>query len=192
MTFGVNAAIIICGLAIVYHGNEVCGAKSKTDRRLSLEKRNTEDPVLCDCVEYSFYHDRKTWDDAQQDCENNGGTLAIVNDQQTHDSIKQYISDNGFTSMVQGRGYWIGLMYLESSDTYKWVNDDVLIRGCDFEPWAPNEPNKKVKNGVTQNRVQMWKMRSFNWDDDFAYKTKSYICMNYVCPADQNCSACVQ
>ncbi|XP_077995011.1 C-type lectin domain family 18 member A-like [Glandiceps talaboti] len=109
---------------------------------------------------------------------------------ETDDGIRSHIANQGLGNGVKGKGFWIGLTY-GTDEKFYWANGDELIEDCSYTNWAPNEPNHKVKNGVTQRCVQLWSNRGFRWDDAFCYKKKSFICMKSVSPVDQGCTAYV-
>ncbi|XP_070537296.1 L-selectin-like [Ptychodera flava] len=179
---------ILLVLCYHLHYQQVAGLTGHDVDISSLVQRNTQDSELCDCVEYTFHHEAKSWDGAQDSCVSQGGMLAVVPDESTHQALLDYITNNGFDSLVN-RGYWIGLHY--DNGNYTWTNDDQLISNCHFETWVPGEPNrKKNRRFGTQECIQMWKSNNYDWDDDFCAKAKQYICMNYMCP--DGCSECVE
>ncbi|XP_077994428.1 collectin-12-like [Glandiceps talaboti] len=126
----------------------------------------------CNCIVYEFFcqqHHGEFQADAKATCEKLGkdmlfgGSLAIVDNEQTSNALFNFIDDGQLYDdwCIQKKGFWIGLKDYgpyEPKDAppqhnFLWSNGYCL----DFEDWAAGEPNdNRKKNNNGQNCVQLW------------------------------------
>ena len=64
---------------------------------------------------YEFYNNRLTWLDARQKCEEKGGYLASITDNEESEALKSFISQNGM---------YIGAIYEPLENEWKWVTQE--------------------------------------------------------------------
>ena len=93
---------------------------------------------------YAFYPTAMTWLNAEKFCNDNGGYLVTITDQQENDFI---INSIGNLSNLKNC-YWIGL--LKDGNTWKWDNGEPFS----FDNWAQDEPNSY--NGKNESYVHLF------------------------------------
>lgn len=120
----------------------------------NIDEYSTENPVCGDCTNeawgehaYAFCEaDILTWHDAQQRCEDLGGELLIIDDEQENDYIMSHQPHVGgeFQNL-----FWIGLSDEESEGDFVWVD------GTDVEwtNWSPGQPDNA---NDAEHCVHMW------------------------------------
>ncbi|XP_077869359.1 perlucin-like [Saccoglossus kowalevskii] len=146
--------------------------------------------VLCNCVDYKIYTKKVRYSTARYNCADDGGVLAYIPDNATHNVINSNIRG---TAAEISKGYWIGLNDIDVKFQYLWETGDKLVKGCDFTNWGRGAPNHKTsKTGAIQSCVQIRPGDGYKWDDDYCHAKKPYVCMFNVCSENQeNCSACM-
>uniref|UniRef100_A0A667WIW3 C-type lectin domain-containing protein n=1 Tax=Myripristis murdjan TaxID=586833 RepID=A0A667WIW3_9TELE len=107
---------------------------------------------------YKPFGEKKTWNDAQKACEQEGGNLASID--------MSY--DQAFVAgaILQGKAdAWIGL-----SNSYQWTDNWPVF----FTQWGPGEPSNHMGEGC----VSMHAAPLFHgtWNDTGCDQLKSYIC----------------
>ena len=108
--------------------------------------------------------DRKTWNDAQKDCQTNDANLTSITSLNEQEFISSYIlslNDSASTSSM-----WIGLNDVFKEGTYQWVDKATLS----FSYWRPGQPN----NARSQDCGTL--VNGQFWDDDQCSKRHSYVC----------------
>ncbi|ESO94148.1 hypothetical protein LOTGIDRAFT_161348 [Lottia gigantea] len=108
---------------------------------------------------YSLKTDKKNWQDAQTQCQQDGGNLASIWD----------IYEQAFVSLLSKsmKAYsWIGLNDQVSSGDYHW-NDNSPVT---FTNWAYNEPSKRDGEGCVAMKL------NDKFDDVFCNSSFPYIC----------------
>ncbi|XP_070571311.1 uncharacterized protein [Ptychodera flava] len=139
-------------------------------------------PLCIGCTRYEIRFQRATYEEAQSTCHSIGedSKLATIADVQTQEAISSTIYTYCVDALVV-RGFWIGLSDSQVQGTYLW-DDGTPLSETGYEDWAPFEPNNKYKSSRGhQDCVQMWKRTGFQWDDDWCFKSKGFICQNQFC-----------
>eukprot|EP01084_Bolivina_argentea_P200679 343134_1 len=72
---------------------------------------------------YTLYETTKTWSEAEQDCQSNGGHLATITN---FDDLAAILDANGWD--MDNTQYWIGLNDLTTEGTWEWSSG----RPCDY------------------------------------------------------------
>ncbi|CAM9984519.1 unnamed protein product, partial [Heterosigma akashiwo] len=109
-------------------------------------------------LEYSYYSDSLSRDDAESACEAAGGMLASI----TSDEI-----DEEIVELTGGTPAWIGLNDESTEGTYVWA-DGTLV---DYTNWNSGEPNDW---GFSEDCVEM--TSSGGWNDQPCSSTQGYVC----------------
>ncbi|MDY6016055.1 MAG: lectin-like protein, partial [Oscillospiraceae bacterium] len=110
---------------------------------------------------YSVYNDSLSWTGAKAFCENIGGHLVTITDQE-----EQEVVNNLITGQMKGL-YWIGASDSETEGTWKWVTDEPF----DYSNWGTNEPSGTSSD--TQDYVQVYSTDYSSikplgcWNDDY-------------------------
>lgn len=102
---------------------------------------------------YMLFDIDTTWFEAKQKCEDLGGHLVTVTNQEEHNFVKSIIKaqhDSGSTY----KSYWCGAK--KASGNWGWVTAEPFT----FTAWAPEEPNNEGKN---EYYVEIW-LSGF-WND---------------------------
>jgi len=98
-----------------------------------------------------------SWENAKTTCENNGGNLAVINDQ----------DENTFlASLLTTQSAWIGLSDIDTEGNFEWVNGDNL----NFTNWYPGQPNNYNNN---QDYVEL--LNTGQWNDQYNTYNLEYI-----------------
>jgi len=126
----------------------------------------------CPTVSYTFHDTRKTWQDAENDCQSRGGHLATICDNDTLMKVSGLVTAN----------FWIGLHDPSSSNTWEWASGNA----CTYRNWYTNEPNGDTEDCV----MQYYTTAAYNnkWNDATCSGTRSYVCetaaddVSDVCP----------
>ena len=109
---------------------------------------------------YRVYLGQQTWLTASQKCEQLGGTLAVVQDKETHEFLKR---------LANQRTLWLGASNEQFGGDWKWVDGSKMT----FTAWASGQPNN------LQNR-QHWLLLSSSgrWmdTDHKSSSAKGFIC----------------
>ncbi|MFK7933213.1 MAG: lectin-like protein, partial [Saprospiraceae bacterium] len=106
---------------------------------------------------YYCSRDKTNWQTAYATCQQRGGYLAVINDEE----------ENAFltTFLVTQRAY-IGLTDRGNEGEFMWVNGDPLI----YSNWYPNEPDN---NNGNQDYAEL--MQNGQWNDTDGATMKEYI-----------------
>ncbi|XP_006815410.1 C-type lectin domain family 19 member A-like [Saccoglossus kowalevskii] len=150
----------------------------------------------CKCLKYDIFcqNDKSTWEWAKNHCENAGGWLATIDKQSTHQAIRQIIYADLDNKTCHNYGFWIGYYdprplpkptrHKANPDLFTWVKVDEPC--TQFVKWETDEPNDNItEHPDGQNCVQLWyrPTKRGNFDDEYCYEKKGYVCMFEVdCP----------
>lgn len=110
----------------------------------------------------------ETWDDAKAFCENRGGYLAVIADQEENDALYGYLLSAEITTAYFG-------LYETEEGVWNWVENEQ----SDYFNWAPGEPSNS--NGTERYGEYYYKFTDGTWNDgDYNYTTVmdtiSFIC----------------
>uniref|UniRef100_UPI00358EAD8E C-type lectin domain family 18 member A-like isoform X2 n=1 Tax=Myxine glutinosa TaxID=7769 RepID=UPI00358EAD8E len=129
--------------------------------------------VLVDNTCFMVSSDSKTFYNAQNHCENQGGVLAQILSQKTQDLLSFYLStletqNEVLQSEVDKPNYWIGLTYKLSRSLFRWDGG----KSTNFTAFALGQPN----NHGFANCVEMHAASGYNWNDQQCRANNRYIC----------------
>ncbi|XP_066271448.1 uncharacterized protein [Branchiostoma lanceolatum] len=88
---------------------------------------------------FKAYDEYKTYNEAKQVCEDNGGILAMPKDSDVDDFLVELRNPWG--------GYWIGLNDLATDDEWMWEDGSPHDPSADYNRWKAGEPNLPGANG---------------------------------------------
>ena len=118
---------------------------------------------------YVLYNHDFTWTEAKEWCEDNGGHLATIQDEDEWETVKSLLKTHG------GVPVWLGAE--GTSGTWKWVTGEEIT----FDQWSKGEPNcannKEYYLG-TYNPLGL--LDCFEWND---YSNSGYI-GGFICEYD--------
>ncbi|KAI8490048.1 hypothetical protein Bbelb_321180 [Branchiostoma belcheri] len=159
-----------CALRPCLHGSCVDGTKTYTCtchpgyEGRNCDKRKTRYERRGD-TQYKVYPKPKTYQDAQRACAADGGHLVDVKTPALQRFIVEMVLD-----VNKYRDYWIGLQ-LQKKRNWKWT-DGTDIRDCDYNNWAPREPDPKHPTDC----AQLSSSHGFRWKDDGCEQKEYFIC----------------
>lgn len=123
--------------------------------------------AVYDYTDYNLYEDFDAW---EQFCEDRGGYLAVIENQEENDFIYQYLRDSGLTLA------FFGYTDQNSEGKWTWVNG----RHSNYENWAYGQPNNgsTTKGKKAENYAQFFKdTADGTWNDSqIAVNTYKFIC----------------
>ncbi|KAI8506899.1 7 transmembrane receptor (Secretin) [Branchiostoma belcheri] len=152
---------------------------------------------------YKVFTQALTYTEAKQVCASEGGHLAHIKTQETHDLLVNMIqTQTAGTVDSSSQDYWIGFTYVNGmsigiSLTHIYAHipgnpwedpEDLSARMADetwtwsdgtpltFTNWAPSEPGK---NGL-RPCGQLWAEVGLLWDDDHCDYQKYFICQKQI------------
>ncbi|KAI8509876.1 hypothetical protein Bbelb_123040 [Branchiostoma belcheri] len=167
---GCNEERISCALKPCLHGRCVDGTKTYTCtchpgyEGRNCDKRKTRYERRGD-TQYKVYPKPKTYQDAQRACAADGGHLVDVKTPALQRFLVEMVLD-----VNKYRDYWIGLQ-LQKKRNWKWT-DGTDIRDCDYNNWAPREPDPKHPTDC----AQLSSSHGFKWKDDGCELKEYFIC----------------
>ncbi|XP_046332137.1 C-type lectin TsL-like [Haliotis rufescens] len=126
--------------------------------------------VGAEFIRVKLYMEKKTWDDAQTSCQEDGGSLAKLDTRQIERSI---VSLSGFAA-VKTLGPWIGLSDLYDNDTYFWTDGTPTT----YLNWLDRRPSHSYK-GQKENCVIIqysYRRQVVGWNDVYCWNKGSFIC----------------
>uniref|UniRef100_A0A3Q3IIM9 C-type lectin domain-containing protein n=1 Tax=Monopterus albus TaxID=43700 RepID=A0A3Q3IIM9_MONAL len=105
---------------------------------------------------------RANWSYARSWCREQGGDLAVIDNQYENDFVSSYLRELHYPT-------WIGLSDLVEENQYAW-SDGVIF----FTQWGPDEPTNFKNEGC----VSMHASPVFHgtWNDTKCDQAKPYIC----------------
>ncbi|XP_035694040.1 CD209 antigen-like protein A [Branchiostoma floridae] len=141
---------------------------SLKERVAQLEERNrdTACPVGYQRFQrtcYRFSTDQKPYSEARAICHGEGGRLATVKDQETHDFLTNHVR------ATTRANTWIGLSDQEAEGLWVW-DDGTSLVGDGI--WATDEPN----GGTRENCAHIKPTRDYRWNDGPCPSSIYYIC----------------
>ncbi|KAF7653995.1 hypothetical protein LDENG_00075190, partial [Lucifuga dentata] len=108
---------------------------------------------------------RANWSYARQWCKDQGGELAVIDDQYENDFVSSYLKDLELPT-------WIGLSDRLVENQYAWSDG---VSPVLYTNWNTNEPNNA---GGAEDCVAMTHsmLVSGKWNDDACHKQYSFVC----------------
>uniref|UniRef100_A0A4W6C4N0 C-type lectin domain-containing protein n=1 Tax=Lates calcarifer TaxID=8187 RepID=A0A4W6C4N0_LATCA len=115
------------------------------------------------CTTFSFL---SNWSYARSWCKDQGGELAVIDDQYENDFVSSYLKDLELPT-------WIGLSDLLVENQYAWSDG---VSAVLYTNWNDKEPNNA--GGADEGCVSMHASRFFHgtWNDTKCDQAKPYIC----------------
>ncbi|XP_066294673.1 proprotein convertase subtilisin/kexin type 5-like [Branchiostoma lanceolatum] len=123
--------------------------------------------VLFNEVCYKYFEEEKTYDEARQTCDVDGGIVAVPKDSQTN----TFIHELGGTMKR-----WIGLTDIDDED--QWVfADGQSLTSSSYENWNTDEPNNGNvdPDEVGEDCVEV-SGSSHNWNDIGCHNIDTFVC----------------
>ncbi|XP_019639478.1 PREDICTED: perlucin-like protein isoform X3 [Branchiostoma belcheri] len=112
---------------------------------------------------YRFSTDKKPYSEARDTCHGEGGILATVKDEDTHNFLANHVSS------TTHRNTWIGLSDLATEGLWVW-DDGTLLLGQGI--WGTGEPN----GGRGENCAHIFPSKNYRWNDGPCSRSYNYIC----------------
>ncbi|XP_047200502.1 macrophage mannose receptor 1 [Hippoglossus stenolepis] len=108
---------------------------------------------------------KANWSSARSWCKEQGGELAVIDDQYENDFVSSYLRDLELPT-------WIGLSDLLAENQYAWSDG---VSPVLYTNWNDKEPNNA---GGTEHCVAMshGPLVTGKWNDDACHKDHSFIC----------------
>ena len=123
--------------------------------------------AVYDYTDYNLYEDFDAW---EQFCEDQGGYLAVIENQEENNFIYQYLRNSGLILA------FFGYTDQNSEGKWTWVNG----RHSDYTNWAYGQPNNgsTTKGGKAENYAQFFKdTADGTWNDSqIAVNTYKFVC----------------
>ena len=123
--------------------------------------------AVYDYTDYGLYEDFDAW---EQFCEDQGGYLAVIENQAENDFIYQYLKNSGLILA------FFGYTDQNSEGKWTWVNG----RYSDYTNWAYGQPNNgsTTKGKKAENYAQFFKdTADGTWNDSqIAVNTYKFVC----------------
>jgi len=113
-----------------------------------VEEPTEEKEINWNGHRYKRIGERKTWTEAKEYCESQGGHLVTITSTKENEAVYNLIADGAKNV------YWIG-GYL-FGDGWVWVTGEKW----EYTNWAPGEPNDR---GGNESCIQMYRLK--NYDD---------------------------
>ena len=117
---------------------------------------------------YFYGTDTKSWNDAEEYCQAEGGHLASVNTP----AIEDYVLDE-----LKRRGLyeaWFGGNDIEEEGVWKWTDHTPW----EFTNWAPNEPNNSHEGN--EDCLSPQAHMEFLWNDFRCTLNKPFVCSKNI------------
>ncbi|XP_066266733.1 perlucin-like protein [Branchiostoma lanceolatum] len=113
---------------------------------------------------YRFSTDQKPYNESQHTCNEEGGRLATVKTNETHNFLTNHVR------ATTKAHTWIGLSDVETEGVWIWEDGTVLV-GDGI--WGTNEPN----GGTRENCVHFYHgVYNYRWNDVPCARSYFYIC----------------
>ncbi|XP_066267572.1 C-type lectin domain family 4 member F-like [Branchiostoma lanceolatum] len=115
---------------------------------------------------YRFSADQKPYNESQHTCNEEGGRLATVKTNETHNFLTNHVR------ATTKAHTWIGLSDVETEGVWIWDDGTVLVgEGM----WGTSEPN----GGTRENCVHIYPAKDYLWNDSTCPSSYYYICEIY-------------
>lgn len=121
-------------------------------------------------TEVKIFSDLKSWSDARQACQAEGGDLVKI----LQSNMNKFLAD---IIRVRGGGrHWIGLNDLAQENRFVWLDED---KQANYTNWAAGQPNNYRINKTTESGGQHCvEIGTFapRWQDDMCSRLSKFIC----------------
>jgi len=130
----------------VYTADEKFSVRTDTDtvletvvlRRARDAAPEPQSTVTFNGHTYSLINRSMTWTQAKQYCEQLGGYLAVIGDEEEQNAVTGLLTQNTATNR---NCYWVGLQ--RTGEEWTWLDGSA----AEYKNWAENEPNNKQGAG---------------------------------------------
>ncbi|XP_078693199.1 alpha-N-acetylgalactosamine-specific lectin-like isoform X3 [Branchiostoma floridae x Branchiostoma belcheri] len=112
---------------------------------------------------YRFSIDQKPYNESQAICHEEGGHLATVKNNETHNFLANHVR------AATQESTWIGLTDVATEGLWVW-DDGTLLFGEGI--WGTNEPN----GGTRENCAHIYPSKDYRWNDRACPNSQYYIC----------------
>ena len=129
---------------------------------------------LGSCYFWARTDDKKTWEEAQQFCRNEGGQLPVV----TSKAVNEYLVAEKKRRHSSHLPIWLGGSDKEQEGVWKW-SDCSLFKDQEFTAWAKGSPSN---HGGNQHCLEVWQA----WNDADCKKKNNFVCAKQLCPPGFN------
>ncbi|XP_041367485.1 C-type Lectin CRL-like [Gigantopelta aegis] len=116
------------------------------------------------CVKIAF--DKKTWFQAKEACESDGGRLAKID---TED--KALALSDILVAEHPGNPFYVGASDLRKANSWEWTDGTAV----EYQRWKPNEPS----NYATEDCLKV-NHGSPGWNDEVCTRKRDYICEKFL------------
>ncbi|KAI5102875.1 C-type lectin domain family 4 member M, partial [Silurus meridionalis] len=104
--------------------------------------------------------EKKSWNEARQECKKNGADLVIIKTKEKQDFLLKQVGNDKA---------WIGLNDRNTEGTWKWVDDTLVNTGF----WSPGEPN----DSGNEDCAEIWGFAGKQgWNDGKCTSKSKWIC----------------
>ncbi|XP_052680779.1 lectin BRA-3-like [Crassostrea angulata] len=120
---------------------------------------------------YRYVQTFANWNEAKDDCKNQGGYLAIIETEMENTWIKETFLPawNPDTCVSNGDlccNLWVGASDLDREGMFQWINNNSLT----FTHWFPGEPN----GGGNEDCLQL--CNNGQWNDESCSNNENALC----------------
>ena len=123
------------------------------------------------CYFWGKTNDKKTWEEADKFCRNQGGRLVTV----TSKAVNDYLIEEKKQRHWSNLPIWIGGSDKGKEGVWKW-SDCSFFRDHVFTAWATLEPDN---SGGNQHCLELWHNK---WNDNVCKKKNNFVCTTRLCP----------
>ncbi|CAC5411740.1 unnamed protein product [Mytilus coruscus] len=149
--------------------NLVCNnTKEQSEGSQTLTKTSKQEECLNGWISFSnhcylFVYEKVTWKHAKVECQNKGGRLVKIDNNDEDSWLTSVLKDEVWMGMsdIQIEGYWI------------W---DFDMSSLSFNQWHPGEPNGGGRENCGLYCKQRCKQSSFVWNDAVCSLVYGYVC----------------
>jgi len=115
---------------------------------------------------FNLSKDARSWDAAEQRCKRQGGSLAVIKDEETMLFITNLIRGSSYDT-----SYWIGLSLEKETERLNWV-DNTTISENSFQNWYEDlQPTRSER--CIQSAGSLW---DYKWYPSKCDRELRYIC----------------
>lgn len=115
---------------------------------------------------YKVVHEPLSWKQAKKWCEDNGGHLVIIENQQEHDALVQWLTRPNIPDSL-----WVGATDEQTEGAWLWVDGTPVA----FTKWKKGEPDNHGGNKDAHFAL-MNVPDGGSWDDTPAWQKAGFIC----------------
>ena len=114
--------------------------------------------IADDGYSYKMHTGKKTWQEAEDICKQEGGHLAMVKTQATHD----------YVTKTWNNDFWIGVNDISQEGNYQFVDGSPVMTAF----WAPRQPDNHENK---EDCIHYMPIKQ-KWNDNRCNVKKSFLC----------------